>query len=149
MSASTTTFLFGPASSALRYAESVRRALPPNTRTEAEAMRRVFETAFGSPPFDTTSPMEPALRRPHFTACFAGIFGGGATNFPGEFALARHGVLLIEDAEHFKLEIRAALAEELQSPASDGSPIVLIHSARAADLPELLAVLPFPRVQLG
>ena len=149
MSTLTTTILFGPTAAALRYAESIRRALPPMNRAQAEAMRGVFETVLGSPLSDPTSLNEPALRHPHFTACFAGIFGGGATNFPGEFALARHGVLLFADAEHFKPEIATALAEKLQNPMSEGFPIVLIHAARAADFPQSLAALSFPRVQIG
>jgi hypothetical protein len=144
----TSSFIFGSVPSAFRYAENLWRGLPRPTGPKAEALTKDFRAAFSGvlpPGLDLT---ELTLRRPHCAACFIGIFGGGTTGFPGEFALASGGVLLFADVERFKPEIIAELLNRLRTAPADGSPIVLIHSTQAVGVPASLAPLSLPRVDL-
>ncbi len=141
-------FIFGPTSSAFRYAEELWRTLPRPNSAETVILAKAFEAAFSGLSLNATVLEGLNLRRPHFTACFNGIFGGGTTGFPGEFALANYGLLLFAEIDSFKPEIVSGLAERLKKPPPEGFPVVFIHGARATDLPAPLASLNWPRVQL-
>lgn len=82
-----------------RLAESLVRYLTPDiTEEEAESVRRVYSVA-GPGMGDLTAP----FRMPHLTASLEGMAGGGVSCAPGEISLAHNGVLLLEDAEGFKV----------------------------------------------
>jgi hypothetical protein len=137
--------LIGPTQAAFLYAEEVWRSLPRPSAEEAEALREVFAAAGGPLPasFD---PTEATLRRPHCSACYNGIFGGGASNYPGEIALARHGVLLLAHIASFAPEIVEGVVELLVSSKAADNPVALIHACNSKALPKAFKNLGLPTV---
>jgi magnesium chelatase family protein len=70
----------------------------------------------GLPPSGCALVTRPPYRRPHHTAIRAAILGGGSGIIrPGEAALAHRGVLLLDDAPEFAVDVLASLREPLTS----------------------------------
>ncbi|MDR1469747.1 MAG: YifB family Mg chelatase-like AAA ATPase [Spirochaetaceae bacterium] len=90
----------------------------------------------------------PSFRSPHHTASAEGILGGGKHLTPGEASLAHAGVLFLDEAPQFRVNVLQALREPLEEKR--------VRIARAsgqvqlpADFQLLLAANPCPCGKLG
>jgi magnesium chelatase family protein len=90
----------------------------------------------------------PPFRAPHHSASAEGILGGGKTIRPGEISLAHFGVLFLDEAPEFRVNVLQALREPLEDR--------VITIARAdgqvrlpAEFQLLLAANPCPCGRLG
>ncbi|MDR3139374.1 MAG: YifB family Mg chelatase-like AAA ATPase [Treponema sp.] len=91
---------------------------------------------------------QPPFRSPHHSASAQGILGGGKTVRPGEISLAHFGVLFMDEAPEFRVNVLQALREPLEDR------VVTISRAEGpvrlpAEFQLLLAANPCPCGRLG
>ncbi|GMO48698.1 MAG: YifB family Mg chelatase-like AAA ATPase [Termitinemataceae bacterium] len=90
----------------------------------------------------------PPFRSPHHSASAEGIIGGGKTIRPGEISLSHFGVLFLDEAPQFRINILQALREPLEDKV-----ISISRAGGEAKLPAafqlLLAANPCPCGRLG
>jgi len=91
---------------------------------------------------------QPPFRSPHHSASAEGMLGGGRSVRPGEISLAHFGVLFLDEAPEYRLNVLRALRE----PLEDG--VVTIARADGstrlpADFQLILAANPCPCGRLG
>jgi magnesium chelatase family protein len=119
---------------------------------EAVTVTRLYSLAgllFGNMPGSPDGlVLRPPFRAPHHTASAEGILGGGKHLTPGEASLAHAGVLFLDEAPQFRVNVLQALREPLEDKR--------IRIARAsgqvqlpADFQLLLAANPCPCGKLG
>ncbi|GHU39796.1 Mg chelatase [Spirochaetia bacterium] len=91
---------------------------------------------------------QPPFRSPHHTSSVEGLVGGGKTVRPGEISLAHKGVLFLDEAPQFHLNVLQGLREPLEER------VITITRAETvvrlpADFQLLLAANPCPCGRLG
>jgi magnesium chelatase family protein len=92
--------------------------------------------------------VRPPFRAPHHSASAEGILGGGKTVRPGEISLAHYGVLFLDEAPEFRVNVLQALREPLEDR------VITISRAEGpvrlpADFQVLLAANACPCGRLG
>jgi magnesium chelatase family protein len=119
---------------------------------DAVTVTRLYSLAgllFGEDPASPRGLMRrPPLRSPHHTSSAEGILGGGKHLTPGEASLAHAGVLFLDEAPQFRVNVLQALREPLEDKR------VRISRASGqvqlpADFQLLLAANPCPCGKLG
>ena len=103
-------------------AKRFQTILPSLTLDEEIAIRKIQSTANPDDREHVTRP----FRAPHHHASIAGIIGGGRQFRLGEFSLAHHGVLFMDEFPEFRKDVIEALRE----PLEDG--VVRISRAEGA-----------------
>jgi len=91
--------------------------MAPLTPDEAVEVTRLYSLAG---PYKTGTGLidklitQPPFRAPHHCASAEGILGGGKPPRPGEISLAHFGVLFLDEAPEFKINVLQALREPLE-----------------------------------
>jgi magnesium chelatase family protein len=115
----------GPGDGAVAMARPAVGLLPPLTDAEATEVAATQQAVWGSRNPETHRP----FRAPHCTISYGGLFGSVRTyslraspdeegppfkrNVPGELELAKHGVLLLDDAPEFPRRYVAQLGQTI------------------------------------
>jgi magnesium chelatase family protein len=140
--------LFGPPGSGKTLgARSLKSIIPPLAREEALAVTRIHSIAGVLAPGSGLVTMPP-FRMPHHSASNEGIIGGGHTLKPGEISLAHHGVLFLDEAPEFGMD----LLQGLREPIEDGA-VSIARAGATVRFPAafqlILAFNPCPCGNLG
>ncbi|MDR0551444.1 MAG: YifB family Mg chelatase-like AAA ATPase [Spirochaetaceae bacterium] len=146
--------VFGPPGAGkTMLARRIGSIMAPLTRYEAVEVTKLHSLAGqfsnGAPFFSgETLITEPPFRSPHHSASAEGILGGGKAVHPGEISLAHHGVLFLDEAPEFKVNVLQALREPLEDK------IITISRAEGpvrlpADFQLIMAANPCPCGRLG
>jgi magnesium chelatase family protein len=138
--------VFGPPGSGkTMLARRIPSIMPPLTQDESVTVTRLHSLAgisvsglINKAPF----------RAPHHSASVEGILGGGRTVRPGEISLAHFGVLFLDEAPEFKVNLLQSLREPLEDR------VITISRAESsvrlpADFQLVMAANPCPCGRLG
>jgi magnesium chelatase family protein len=113
--------VFGPPGSGkTMLARRLPSIMPPLSPDEAVEVTRLhslagpFKTGTGMVSFIDHLITRAPFRAPHHSASAEGILGGGKTPRPGEISLAHFGVLFLDEAPEFKVNVLQALREPLE-----------------------------------
>jgi magnesium chelatase family protein len=108
--------VFGPPGAGkTMLARRLPSIMAPLTPDEAVEVTRLYSLA----DYNRTGFIEklinyPPFRAPHHSASAEGILGGGRIPRPGEITLAHFGVLFLDEAPEFKINVLQALREPLE-----------------------------------
>ncbi|MDR2659493.1 MAG: YifB family Mg chelatase-like AAA ATPase [Spirochaetaceae bacterium] len=138
--------VFGPPGSGkTMLARRMPSIMPPLTEDEAITVTRLHSLA-GLP---VNGLIEKApFRSPHHSASAEGILGGGRAVRPGEISLAHFGVLFLDEAPEFRVNVLQSLREPLEDKR-----ITISRAERSVRLPAdfqlVMAANPCPCGRLG
>jgi magnesium chelatase family protein len=145
-------FVFGPPGAGkTMLAQRLPSIMPPLDKWEAITVTRIHSLAgelAKSTIGETALITKPPFRSPHHSASAEGILGGGKTVRPGEISLAHLGVLFLDEAPEFKINVLQALREPLEDR------LITISRAEGpvrlpADFQLIMAANPCPCGKLG
>ncbi|MDR3312716.1 MAG: YifB family Mg chelatase-like AAA ATPase [Spirochaetaceae bacterium] len=88
--------------------------LPLLTSEEARPVTRIHSLA-GNMPHGQPLIRVPPFRMPHQSTSLEGMTGGGKNCGPGEISLAHHGVLFLDEAAEFKVNVLQSLRVSLET----------------------------------
>jgi magnesium chelatase family protein len=107
--------VFGPPGAGkTMLARRLPSIMAPLNPDEAVEVTRLHSLAGHRAGFIDRLITSPPFRAPHHSSSAQGILGGGKTPRPGEISLAHFGVLFLDEAPEFKINVLQALREPLE-----------------------------------
>jgi magnesium chelatase family protein len=107
--------VFGPPGAGkTMLARRMPSIMAPLTPDEAVEVTRLHSLAGPRNGFIDRLITNPPFRAPHHTASAEGILGGGRIPRPGEISLAHFGILFLDEAPEFRINVLQALREPLE-----------------------------------
>jgi len=109
------TLVFGPPGAGkTMLARRMPSIMAPLSPDEAVEVTKLYSLAGPRNGFIDRLITKPPFRTPHHTASAEGVLGGGRIPRPGEISLAHFGVLFLDEAPEFKINVLQALREPLE-----------------------------------